>query len=366
MAFTSEVTAKLNLDKSGFDRAWTSTVATIDKASGEINKKLTKAFDFGSLFKGITQGIGIGSVEQISSTIRGYFEDQARAAQDVEQRTGNAVERQRAYALSVASVSDRYKILGTQVKQLNVDVEMQQKLVNDLSSSPITFVTEAGRKELADAQKKLSDIKEKRDTVLEQIDHEREAQRKANQEIARQTDREDELAKAKLRGASELEMEQIKLNQLQKEYNRLAKEGNASGQKAGLNFQEQIRTQNRIKEIQKEAQKELAATYVTVGREAVTRKATLRPRGRTESERLADQAAQDEAMAREAILKGDKEGARRFSERAASGYAKVGQRIEAASSTVKKETSDALNNQLVKANTTLEAIKSNLDPAKIR
>jgi hypothetical protein len=71
-------------------------------------------------------------------------------------------------------------------------------------------------------------------------------------------------------------------------------------------------------------------------------------------------------MAREAILKGDKEGARRFSERAAGGYAKVGRRIEAATSTVKKETSDALGNQLVKANTTLEAIKSNLDPMKIQ
>jgi hypothetical protein len=366
MAFTSEVTAKLNLDKSGFDRAWTSTVATIDKASGEINKKLTKAFDFGSLFKGIMQGIGIGSVQQITSTITGYFEQQARAAQDVEQRTGNAVERQRAYALSVASVADRYKILGTQVKQLNVDVEMQQKLVDDLNSSPITFVTEAGRKELSDAQKKLSEIKEKRDSTLEQIDREREAQQKANREIARQIDREDELAKAKLDGASELRMEQIKLNQLQKEYNRLVKEGNGSSEKAGLNFQQQVRTQNQIRLIQQQAQKELAATYVSVGREAVSRKATLRPRGRTESERLADQAAQDEAMAREAILKGNKEGARRFSERAAGGYAKVGQRIEAATSTVKKETSDALSNQLVKANTTLEAIKSNLDPQKIQ
>lgn len=367
MAFTSEVTARLNLDKSAFDRGMTQVVASVGKAGAEINSRLEKAFSFKDVFKGLMQGIGIGSVQQIIGTVTGYFENQARSAQALEERTGKAVDAQRTYALSVASVSDRYKILRKQVGDLNVDIEMQQKLVSDLRDNPLTFINESSRKELQDAEKKLGEIQDRRDQILLQIDHEKEANRKANQDWARAENNKQELRDAELRDASELQKKQIELNQLVKEYTRLKRIGRLGGEEERQNLTAQFETRQKIALIQKAAQQELAATYVSVGREAVTgQMQPRRPRGRTETERIADRAAESEMRMREAILKGDKAGVQLYAQRAVSDYTKAGKRIEDATSVVKKDTADTLGNQLGKANTTLEAIKANLDPAKIR
>lgn len=367
MAFTSEVTAKLNLDKSGFDRTMTQVVASVGKAGAEINARLEKAFSFKDVFKGLMQGIGIGSVQQIIGTVTGYFESQARSAQTLEERTGKAVDAQREYALSVASVADRYKILRKQVQDLNVDIEMQQKLVNDLRSNPLTFINESSRKELEAAEKKLGELQDKRDAVLLQIDREKDANKRATAEWIRGENNKEELRDAELKDASELKKKQIEINQLVKEYNRLKREGRLGGEEDRRNLTAQWKLYHDIAMIQKAAQKELAAAEVTIGREGVTGKAKPpRPRGRTETERIADRAAENEMRMRDAIMKGDKKAAGRYAERAAEDYGKAGRRIAEASSGVKKETSESLGGQLVKANTTLEAIKANLDPAKIR
>lgn len=367
MAFTSEVTAKLNLDKSGFDRGMTQVVASVGKAGAEINSRLEKAFSFKDVFKGLMQGIGIGSVQQIIGTVTGYFESQARSAQNLEERTGKAVDAQREYALSVASVADRYKILGKQVQDLNVDIEMQQKLVNDLRSNPLTFINESSRKELEAAEKKLGEIQDKRDAVLRQIDREKDANKRATDEWMRGERNKEELRDAELKDASELKKKQIEINQLVKEHSRLKREGRLGGEEDRRNLTQQWKLYHDIAMIQKAAQKELAATEVSIGREAVTGRARApRPRGRTETERIADRAAESEMRMRDAIMKGDKAAAGRYAERAAADYGKAGQRIAEASSGVKKETSESLGNQLAKANTTLEAIKANLDPSKIR
>lgn len=367
MAFTSEVTARLNLDKSGFDRGMTQVVASVGKAGAEINSRLEKAFSFKDVFKGLMQGIGIGSVQQIIGTVTGYFESQARSAQTLEERTGKAVDAQREYALSVASVADRYKILGKQVQDLNVDIEMQQKLVNDLRSNPLTFINESSRKELEEAEKKLGEIQDKRDRILHQIDREKDATKRANQEWARGENNKQELRDAELNDASELKKKQIELNQLVREYVRLKRAGKLGGEEDRKNVAAQFELQHKIALLQKSAQKELSAAEVTIGREALTGKARQpRPRGRTETERIADRGAENEMRMRDAIMRGDKGAAKRYAEKAAEDYGKAGRRIADASSEVKKETAESLGGQLAKANTTLEAIKANLDPAKIR
>lgn len=366
MAFTSEVTAKLNLDKTGFEKAWTSTVATVAKAGTEINNRLQKAFSFKDVFKGLMQGIGIGTVDQITRTVTGYFEDQANAAKDAEARSRNAVDRQRQYALSVASVSGRYKILGKQVKDLDIDIEMQKKLIDDLSSNPLTFINESSRKQLSDAKKGLEDLQDKQTMVLEQIDQEKKARRKVFQEMFEEAANEDKLAEIKRKGASDLEIAQTRLNQLEEERNKLVAEGNKGSEKYLANYKEIQNVTRRIKDIQAEAAKALPAEYISVGRQAATgRGRKPRPRGRTETERLADQAAEAEMRSQEAILKGDKVGAARYAEMAAKGYAKAGRRIADASSLIKKDTAESLKGELVTANKTLTDIKANLDPKEI-
>ena len=143
-------------------------------------------------------------------------------------------------------------------------------------------------------------------------------------------------------------------------------EGNKGSEKYLANYKEIQNVTRRIKDIQAEAAKALPAEYISVGRQAATgRGRKPRPRGRTETERLADQAAEAEMRSQEAILKGDKVGAARYAEMAAKGYAKAGRRIADASSLIKKDTAESLKGELVTANKTLTDIKANLDPKEI-
>lgn len=83
MAFTPEVKARLSLDNTPFQRALTATVAQAGAAGDDIGKKLQRSFGPGDVFKGLLQGVGIGSLETIVDRISDGFRTAAEQAERI-------------------------------------------------------------------------------------------------------------------------------------------------------------------------------------------------------------------------------------------------------------------------------------------
>ena len=83
MAFVSEVTAKLNVDKTGVERDITQVVNSFGKAGQAIDKQLSKGFGFKKLAKSLLGGFGFASASDLKEMItKRYGLDQINEAYD--------------------------------------------------------------------------------------------------------------------------------------------------------------------------------------------------------------------------------------------------------------------------------------------
>lgn len=87
MAFVSEVTAKMKIDKSGVDAALTSVVSSFGRAAENIQGQMTKAFSIKNAAKGLLQGLGIGTASDIKELIVKPFEQAAESAKRIQEST---------------------------------------------------------------------------------------------------------------------------------------------------------------------------------------------------------------------------------------------------------------------------------------
>jgi len=83
MAFIAEVRAKLGLDTEEFRRKLTQATANVGEAAGDMNRKLKRAFGAGDVFKGMLQGLGIGTVQSVVDKIVGGFAAAAEEAKTI-------------------------------------------------------------------------------------------------------------------------------------------------------------------------------------------------------------------------------------------------------------------------------------------
>ena len=156
MAFVAEVRARLGLDTTPFSRGLTKAQADVGKAATDMGGKLRRAFGAGDVFRGLLQGIGIGSVQGIVDTITSTFRKGADDAERMANESRSMLDIMRQQQLATAGQAQRFNILKKQVSELNQDIEVQKRLVADLEANPLNLITPGGREEVTKAKDELS------------------------------------------------------------------------------------------------------------------------------------------------------------------------------------------------------------------
>lgn len=184
------------------------------------------------------------------------------------------------------------------------------------------------------------------------------AQQEKRDDLVRAAKLDDQLTKAELRNASEVEKKQIRLNALREEEAVLRKRHSLLSPEVDANRNEQRRLQNEIKIDQQKAQRALVNTLAGKGNQP-------RPRGRSERERIADRAQENIGRAEEAVRKGQSpEFVASLTRSAARDLGVVGGKVEQSTSKVAKADAQASGSSLLQTNTLLKEIRDNLKPVK--
>jgi hypothetical protein len=387
MAFVSEIRARLGLDTTPFSRALTKTQADVGRAADDMGKKLRRSFGAGDLFKGLLQGIGIGSVQGVVDTITSGFRRGADDAERMNNESAAMLDIFRQQQLALAGQAQRFEILKKKVSEVNQDIKVQEKLVADLEANPINLISPGGREEVQRAKDELSRLRIEAAKADAQVQTEIAQNNRRLQDAVFYEGQRSELRKLELSQLNE-ESETIKeiqrtkllLLQLDEEAVRVNRQGNSNSAKGSEIIEKQLALMGRMRVLEatlakerSEARKKAARDLVALGQGAAGMPTgsggaatTLRRRGRTESERLADRAAGNVAAAEEAIAKGDPIRARNRAAAAAADFAKSGAMQARASAGISPEIAGQLGGKLGESVEVLKQISERLSPSNTR
>ena len=380
MAFVAEVRARLGLDTTPFSRGLTKAQADVGKAAADMGGKLRRAFGAGDVFRGLLQGIGIGSVQGIVDTITATFRKGADDAERMANESKSMLDIMRQQQLATAGQAQRFDILKKQVSEINQDIEVQKRLVADLEANPLNLITPGGREEVTKAKDELSRLRVEAAKADAQLRTEitltnRRTDEWAQASLEREEMRELELSLLEEESDTirEIRTSELRLTQVQAQLVRLRKRGEISTSETNKLLDEQAVLTDRLNQLarvraseEKKARAEAVKSTAALGQGAVTQAPKLRPRGRTESERIADRAAMSEAQAVDALAKGDAVRAANRSRAAAADYIKSGAMQARAASGISPEVAGQIGGKLGEATETLKQINEHLKPSGIR
>ena len=387
MAFVSEIRARLGLDTTPFSRALTKTQADVGRAAQDMGKKLQRSFGAGDLFKGLLQGIGIGSVQAIIDTVTAPFRRGAEDAERMANESAAMLDVFRQQQLALAGQAQRFDILKKKVSELNQDIKIQERVVSELNDDPLILISEDARTKLKEAKDELSRLRIEAAKADAQVQTEIAQNNRRLQDAVFYEGQRSELRKLELSQLNE-ESETIKeiqrtkllLLQLDEEAVRVNRQGNSNSAKGSEIIGRQLALMGRMRVLEatlakerSEARKQATRDLVALGQGAAGMPTgsggaatTLRRRGRSESERLADRAARNVAAAEEAIAKGDPIRARNRAAAAAADFAKSGAMQARASAGISPEIAGQLGGKIGESVEVLKQISERLSPSNTR
>lgn len=380
MAFVAEVRARLGLDTTPFSRGLTKAQADVGKAANDMGGKLRRAFGAGDVFRGLLQGIGIGSVQGVVDTITSTFRTGADDAERMANESKSMLDIMRQQQLALAGQEQKFEIRKKQVADLNQDIEMQKRLVADLEANPLNLISPGGREEITKAKNELSRLTIEAAKSEAQLKTEIELTNRQTKDWAQASnDREDmrrldiSLLDEENDTIREIRLSELRLTQVQAQLLRLRQKGEKSTSETNRLLDEQSELTDKLTTLaknrnaeEKKAREEAVKSAAALGQGAVTQAPKLRPRGRTESERIADRAAMNEAQAVDALAKGDAVRAANRARAAAADYIKSGAMQARAASGISPELGQQIGGKLGEATETLKQINEHLKPSGIR
>jgi hypothetical protein len=388
MAFVSEIRARLGLDTTPFSRALTKTQADVGRAAQDMGKKLQRSFGAGDLFKGLLQGIGIGSVQGIVDTITSGFRRGADDAERMNNESAAMLDIFRQQQLALAGQTQRFDILKKKVSEVNQDIKIQEKLVADLEANPINLISPGGREEVQKAKDELSRLRIEAAKADAQVKTEIALTNRRTDEWARASLQREEMRKLEIdlldeenETLKEIQRSELRLLQIEELLNVERKKGSISTAETNALADEQAEIKDKLIRLSRiQIKEEAAARQSALAGAAALGQARagqpigagggqapgLRPRGRTESERIADRAALNLARSREALAKGDVTRAASRANAAAADFIKSGSMQARAAAGISPETANVLGGDIKEAVEALKAIRTNLTPKQTR
>lgn len=300
---------------------------------------------------------GRGMLREAETDLNGLIRKQADLATQIqittieENRRTAALQRQQVTANNLANIELRH---GVELQKFDERKRALQEEYNILKKQGALPSTLQGN---LNQQKALE--KEREIFVRNQGEKMEDLKREARLN--------DEVTKAELRDASEVEKKQIRLNALKREEAVIKKRTGIASPELEANRNAQRALQNDIKVDQKKARQELINTLSGLGGQmagqAPSRRPVPRPRGRSEMERIADRGTQFQINAEEGIRTGKTpDYIARMASAARRDLEAVGGKVGQATSKVAPQDAKALNSELIKANTTLKSIEGALKP----
>lgn len=365
MAASSEIRYKIGADTSALSTAFVKAQSIAASAGKQIEKKLGMK----DAFKGLMQGIGIGSVDAIADAVVKPFQVAYERARDLVNLTSRVGEIQTREIVATGGRKAAIDAMKREVNDLSRDINDQQKLVESLDN-PIAKVNPMAANLLRDAEQELVAMKVRQVELQSQISVDTKLTGRATAEWSREQGVLQDLTEAELREAGEREKLQIRLNALVKEYARIVKAGNIGTDKERANVGQQFAIQNQMKILNEKAGTEMATTFAGLGAAIAAggpdpdgKKKKPRPRGRSEMERIADRGAERAMQAEEAIRTGKSPAfVASLASQANRDLTKTGQKVQSQTALVKQQDAEALGSKLIEANQTLKQIEKNLTP----
>ncbi len=123
--------------------------------------KLGRKFSFADAGKGLMMGLGIGSVDQIASTVTGLFQDAADAAQLMYERTASTLRTTQQLIGLKQTPGQQIISAEKDMRGQQAAIGRQQKLVDDLQNSPLRFISSEHRSMLRDANHELAQMQDR-------------------------------------------------------------------------------------------------------------------------------------------------------------------------------------------------------------
>jgi hypothetical protein len=388
MAFVSEIRARLGLDTTPFSRALTKTQADVGRAAQDMGKKLQRSFGAGDLFKGLLQGIGIGSVQGIVDTITSGFRRGADDAERMNNESAAMLDIFRQQQLALAGQAQRFEILKKKVSEVNQDIKVQEKLVADLEANPINLISPGGREEVQRAKDELSRLRIEAAKADAQVKTEIALTNRRTDEWAAASLQREQMRKLELdllneenETIKEIQRSELRLFQVSESLAAERKKGSISTSETNALLEEQSQLLDRITTLGRIRAKEDAAARQSALADAAAlgqgmtgrpigagggRAAGIRPRGRTESERIADRAALNLAATQDALAKGDVARAGSRANAAAADFIRAGSMQARAAAGISPETANIIGGDIKAAVDSLKAIQSSLLPTQTR
>jgi hypothetical protein len=388
MAFVSEIRARLGLDTTPFSRALTKTQADVGRAAQDMGKKLQRSFGAGDLFKGLLQGIGIGSVQGIVDTITSGFRRGADDAERMNNESAAMLDIFRQQQLALAGQAQRFEILKKKVSEVNQDIKVQEKLVAELEANPINLISPGGREEVQKAKDELSRLRIEAAKADAQVKTEIALTNRRTDEWAAASLQREQMRKLELdlldeenETIKEIQRSELRLFQVSESLAAERKKGSISTSETNALLDEQSQLLDRITTLGRIRAKEEAAARQSALADAAAlgqgmtgrpigagggRAAGLRPRGRTESERIADRAALNLAATQDALAKGDVTRAGSRANAAAADFIRAGSMQARAAAGISPEAANIIGGDIKAAVDSLKAIQSSLLPTQTR
>lgn len=388
MAFVSEIRARLGLDTTPFSRALTKTQADVGRAANDMGKKLRRSFGAGDLFKGLLQGIGIGSVQAIIDTVTAPFRRGAEDAERMANESAAMLDIFRQQQLALAGQAQRFDILKKKVSELNQDIKIQERVVAELNDDPLILISEDARTKLKEAKDELSRLRIEAAKADAQVKTEIALTNRRTDEWAAASLQREQMRKLELdllneenETIKEIQRSELRLFQVSESLAAERKKGSISTSETNALLEEQSQLLDRITTLGRIRAKEDAAARQSALADAAAlgqgmtgrpigggggRAAGLRPRGRTESERIADRAALNLAATQDALAKGDVARAGSRANAAAADFIRAGSMQARAAAGISPETANIIGGDIKAAVDSLKAIQSSLLPTQTR
>jgi hypothetical protein len=186
MAFVSEVTAKLNVDKTGVERDITQVVSSFGKAGQAIDKQFSKGFGFKKLAKSLLGGFGFASASDLKEIITKPFQDAAEAAKRIEESTAETA---KIYEKIFSSRrTDQQNLEFNQRQQARLQRELAEVTKPKLETvkgifNPFTGKSEDVQRQIsgpnmeraAEIQKELAELSSEENTLRQKMGKEQKA-----------------------------------------------------------------------------------------------------------------------------------------------------------------------------------------------
>jgi hypothetical protein len=221
MAFGPEIRFKIGGDTSALSRAFTG----LQSVAAAAGARIQKSFGLKDAMKGVFQGIGIGSVQQVADMIQAPFRRAMESARDQAALNEDLMEGTFRTIAAIGGPARELEIKKRQFSDLSGDIAKMRVEIAKLNANPLNLFSDSAQQLIREQEQAVNALIKKQADIGAEIHIGVEMENRRTAAIQRQMQLDGQLADNQLRHRAELMQFDQRLAHLQREYNILQKQG---------------------------------------------------------------------------------------------------------------------------------------------